>query len=152
MNKLLTRQIKRHFGSLENLPVELVEIMADIDNSYENFEDDSELLQNSIEISSQELRGAFEKHMHDSETQKETISQLKVAISAFNSYYKKEIIEDEKTSSDSNYLLNSLIRLIEERKQADNEIKKTFTGYRTEPCSYYYCRSEWEHRICQSCF
>jgi len=133
MNKLLTRQIKRHFGSLENLPVELVGIMADIDNSYENFEDDSELLQNSIEISSQELRGAFEKHMHDSETQKETISQLKVAISAFNSYYKKEIIEDEKPSSDSNYLLNSLIRLIEERKQADNEIKKLSLAIEQSP-------------------
>jgi PAS domain S-box-containing protein len=133
MNKLLTRQIKRHFGSLENLPIELEGIIADINNSYENFEDDAELLQNSIEISSQELRTAYEKHKQDAETQKETFSKIQHAISAFNTDYKKIIIEDEPTSSENNLLFNSLIRLIEERKQADNEIKKLSLAIEQSP-------------------
>ena len=40
-NKLLTRQIKRHFGSTDALPEELKSIIGDINNTYENFENDT---------------------------------------------------------------------------------------------------------------
>ena len=133
MNKLLTRQIKRHFGSLENVPAEIKGILNDINNTYESFEDDTGLLQNSIDISSQELRTSYEKHKQDAETQKETFSKIQHAISAFNTDYKKIIIEDEPTSSENNLLFNSLIRLIEERKQADHEIKKLSLAIEQSP-------------------
>ena len=39
LNKLLLRQIKRHFGSADNVPDQLKGILEDINNTYENFED-----------------------------------------------------------------------------------------------------------------
>ena len=60
-NKLLLRQIKRHFGSIDHLPDEVKGIFQDINDTYNNFDDDILLLQNSIEISSQELRDAYHK-------------------------------------------------------------------------------------------
>jgi PAS domain S-box-containing protein len=130
MNKLLTRQIKRHFGSLENIPVELEGIINDINNTYESFEDETELLQNSIEISSQELRSAFQKHKQDAETQKETISKIIEAISAFNLDSNNEIIEIDKTTSDSSYLFDSLINLIDERKRASEALQESETRFK----------------------
>jgi len=44
MNKLLVRQIKKHFGSLDNLPDEFQGIINEISNTYENFDDDFNLL------------------------------------------------------------------------------------------------------------
>jgi hypothetical protein len=72
MNNQLKRQIKRHFGSIENVPDDLKGFLNDINNTYESFEDDAQLLQNSIEISSLELRSAFQKQKEDAEAQKKT--------------------------------------------------------------------------------
>ena len=46
LNKLLLRQIKRHYGSVDNMPIELKGIIQDISNTYNNYEDDTQLLQN----------------------------------------------------------------------------------------------------------
>jgi len=135
MNKQLTRQIKRHFGSIENIPEELKGILSDINNTYENFEDDVHLLQNSIEISSQELRNANQKHKQDAETQKETINKIKKAINAINPSKQSETIENTENQADSNYLFDSLIRLIEEGKQAEVEILKLSKAVEQNPAS-----------------
>lgn len=130
LNKLLTRQIKRHFGAIENVPEEFLGILKDINNTYENLDDDILLLQNSIEISSQELRTAFQKHKQDAEAQKETIRKIKEAISVFNTDTQNEILVDEWPNSDSGFLINSLIRLIEERKQAEEVLMESETRFR----------------------
>lgn len=135
MNKLLTRQIKRHFGSFDYLPIELKGIINDINNTYNSFEDDTQLLQNSIEISSQELRIAFQKNRHDAETQNETINKIKEVISAINPASQIGIIENETTASESNSLFDALIRLIEERKQAEEEILKLSKAVEQNPAS-----------------
>ncbi len=69
LNKLLLRQIKRHFGTIENFPAELAVFLDDINTSYENLEADNHILQNSLEISSQELRELYYKQKKDSEVQ-----------------------------------------------------------------------------------
>ena len=130
MNKLLTRQIKRHFGSLENLPAELQGILNDINNTYESFEDDTLLLQNSIEISSQELRNAYDKHKQDSETQKETLNKIKEAISVISPVTQNAITESETATSDSSSMFDSLIRLIEDRKQSEEALLESETRFR----------------------
>jgi PAS domain S-box-containing protein len=130
MNKLLTRQIKRHFGSLENLPVEIKGILNDINNTYESFEDDTLLLQNSIEISSQELRNAYGKHKKDSETQKETLNKIKEAISVISPVTQNAITESETATSDSSSMFDSLIRLIEDRKQSEEALMESETRFR----------------------
>ena len=134
MNKLLLRQIKKHFGSVENLPEDLNGFLKDINNTYESFEDDTQLLQNSIEISSLELREAFQKHKLDAEAQKETINKIKEAISALNPD-QADISEGKPVISESTSLFESLIRLIEERKQAEEEILKLSKAVEQNPAS-----------------
>jgi PAS domain S-box-containing protein len=123
LNKLLARQIKRHFGSVDKMPDQLKGIISDINNTYENFEDDTQLLQNSIEISSQELRNAYEKHKQDAEEQKETINKIKEAIYAIRPDGQKGISESETFTSKSSSLFDSLIKLIEERNHAENALR-----------------------------
>ena len=134
-NKLLLRQIRRHFGSVENLPDELKAMIQDISNTYTYFEDDIKLLQNSIEISSQELRDGLLKQKQDAEAQKATINNIREAIFALNPTDKNGRIEQEVTSSDSSYLFDSLIRLIEERNQAEEEILKLSKAVEQNPAS-----------------
>ena len=135
LNKLLARQIKKHFGAVDNLPKELLGVIEDINNTYNGFEDDTQLLQNSIEISSQELRDAYQKHKMDFEVQKETINKIKEAIYALNPSDKKSIKDDENTTSDSKYLFDSLIKLIEERNQAIEETLKLSKAVEQNPAS-----------------
>ena len=135
LNKLLLRQIKRHFGSIDQLPAEFIGLIEDIDNTYENFEVDTKLLQNSIEISSQELRDSYQKHKQDAETQKGTINKIKEAIYALNPSKHSDFGESEVSGSDSSYLFKSLIQLIEERKQAEEEILKLSKAVEQNPAS-----------------
>ena len=65
MNKLLLRQIKKHFGSEDKIPKEIEKFLEDVDNTYKSYNDDLYLLQNSLEISSTELRNAFQKNKQD---------------------------------------------------------------------------------------
>jgi PAS domain S-box-containing protein len=135
INKLLLRQIKRHFGSFEKLPNELESFIVDINNSYENFEDDTRLLQNSIEISSQELRNAFQRHKEDADAQKLTINKIKEAIQVIKPSAQNSASEREMTTSDSPYLLNSLINIVEESKKAEEQILKLSIAVEQNPAS-----------------
>ena len=135
LNKLLLRQIKRHFGTIDPLPQSLFAFIQDINNTYENFEQDAQLLQTSIEISSQELREAYQKLKLDAEAQKETIHKIKEAIYALNPDDHTKIIEEGAAPSDSSYLFSSLIKLIEERKQAEEEILKLSKAVEQNPAS-----------------
>ena len=133
INKLLLRQIKHHFGTIEKLPEGLNGFIQDINNTYNDFDDDSVLLQNSIEISSLELRNAFQKHKQDAESQKKTINKIKEAIFALNPSENSFVSKDNQ--SDSNYLFEALIKLIEERKLAESEILKLSKAVEQTPVS-----------------
>ena len=135
LNKLLLRQIKRHFGTIDHLPEELNTFIQDINNTYENFEEDAQLLQTSIEISSQELRDAYQRLKSDAEAQKGIINKIKEAIYALNPDENTKIIEGGSPRSDSSYLFNSLIKLIEDRKQAEEEILKLSKAVEQNPAS-----------------
>ncbi len=135
LNKLLARQIKRHYGSVDNIPKEISGLIQDINNTYNGFEDDTQLLQNSIEISSQELRDAYQKLKKDAEVQKSTINKIKEAIYALNPSDQNKINRDEEASSNSNYLFDSLIKLIEERNQAIEETLKLSKAVEQNPAS-----------------
>ena len=134
-NKLLLRQVKKHFGSVNNLPDEVKGIFLDINNTYFNFEDDTQLLQNSIEISSQELREAYQKQKQDAESQKATINKIKEAIFALNPSDQHNINDRDTGPNDSSYLFESLIKLIEERNKAEEEILKLSKAVEQNPAS-----------------
>ena len=125
LNKLLLRQVKKHYGSVDNIPKELQGIIQDINKTYKNFEDDTQLLQNSIEISSQELRDAFQKHKHDAEAQNETINKIKEAINALNSSDQSVVQTSETVPGEGSYTVDSLIKLIEGRKQTEEALRQS---------------------------
>lgn len=135
LSKLILRQIRRHFGSPDHLPEELRNFVQDVDNTYANFEDDIKLLQNSIEISSQELRDSLLKQKKDVQAQKETINKIKGAIFALNPTDKNQINDHESEPTDSSYLFDSLLKLIDERNQAEEEILKLSKAVEQNPAS-----------------
>jgi PAS domain S-box-containing protein len=55
MHSLLRRQIKKIFGSADNIPKDFQEIIGVINEAYFNFDEDRLMLERSIEISSNEL-------------------------------------------------------------------------------------------------
>jgi len=61
LNKLLARQIKEKFGSYDQIPEEMLELMEAINESYNHYDRDQKLLERAIEKSSEELRFSFEK-------------------------------------------------------------------------------------------
>ena len=55
MHNLLKRQLKRQFGSPTSYPKELEKFIKSVNDAYEQFEDDRNLLERSLELSSDEL-------------------------------------------------------------------------------------------------
>ena len=55
LHKLLERQLRRHFGSLEAVPPELAPLLASVSRSYDEADADRRLLERSLELTSQEL-------------------------------------------------------------------------------------------------
>lgn len=55
MHRLLERQLKRHFGSLEQVPDELRPLLAKIDDSYAKADADLQLVSHSLDEMSREL-------------------------------------------------------------------------------------------------
>ncbi len=61
LNKLLTRQIKRKYGSIENVPEEFHELLDTISKTYDQYDRDSQLLERAMNLSSQELTETNER-------------------------------------------------------------------------------------------
>lgn len=55
LNKLLLRQIKRNYGSIENIPTEMLPLIETISKTYDQYKRDGQLLERAMELSSQEL-------------------------------------------------------------------------------------------------
>ncbi len=116
-NRLLMRQLKKHFGDPASIPEDLLPLFREINESYYNLDDDIRLHQSSIEISSQELREAYDRKTRDAEEQKQTVDRIKEAIAAL-----APSRENSGQETDNAQLLSSLIRLIEEHKLLEAEL------------------------------
>ena len=55
MNKLLTRQIQKHYSNAELIPESLHKLLAVISESYDHYEKDRKLIERSIDLSSNEM-------------------------------------------------------------------------------------------------
>lgn len=55
MHKVLERQLKKAFGSLEAVPANLAEFVKLVDDAYTHYDEDRVLVERSLEISSKEL-------------------------------------------------------------------------------------------------
>lgn len=135
MNKILQRQIKRHFGSLDNVPKQLNAFLEDILNTYNGFNDDITLLQNSIEVNSQELRFAYEKHKEDALYHKNILNKVEELIYAIKPVNISEVLPNSDDPADGTRLFDTLIELLEERKQTEKEIRLLTQAVEQNPAS-----------------
>lgn len=55
MHPTLLRQVKKIFGSEEKIPENLKEFISTVQDTYDGFDDDRELVERSLELSSKEL-------------------------------------------------------------------------------------------------
>ena len=60
-NKLLLKQIQKKFGSVDNLPPEVVELLDTVSHTYDFYERDRQLIERSMDLSSNELIEANSK-------------------------------------------------------------------------------------------
>ncbi|MBK6962438.1 MAG: response regulator [Bacteroidales bacterium] len=121
LNKLLRRQLKRHFGSVDELPPEFAGFVDAVSETYDSLEDDARLFQRSLDLSSEELREAYLRQKRDAEAQQETINKIKEAIAALNPL---DSLNSE-SGTDSSVLVDSLICLIDEHKQMAESLKES---------------------------
>lgn len=132
-HKLLARQIKKHLGDTSNLSKEFTALINDINNTYNYYDDDILLLQNSVEISSNELRQAFNQQKADAEEQKRIIEKINEIISAIKPSNRSEFSKDQQYNT--NQLLSNLLELIEERKKSEELIMKLSFAVEQNPAS-----------------
>ncbi|MEI7527284.1 MAG: histidine kinase dimerization/phospho-acceptor domain-containing protein, partial [Mariniphaga sp.] len=123
LNRLIQRQVKRHFGTDPFLSEELKSFISDISNTYNSLEDDALIYQNSLDISSQEHRDAYFKQKLDSDSQKEIIRKIKTAISTLNPNLVVE--NDNEDQNMASRLLESLHDLIKEHKEMEVSLKES---------------------------
>ncbi len=129
MNKLLARQIKRTLGSLDNQPDEIVRLLELVNESYDGFDQDARMIQQSLEISSTELREAYQIQKKHSDEWKELIQKIKSGIISLKPDDPKFI--SLLNSNDTEHLLDCLIRLIDEHKLMESTLRE-YSDYLSE--------------------
>jgi PAS domain S-box-containing protein len=122
-NKLLNRQIKRFFGDVNNIPENLISFLRVIEDTYHSYDGDVELLQHSIEISSAELRSAYEKQRISIESQNNILIKIREAIIKLNNE-ETDLSEIDTKTYDSDYLIKILLNHIEKKRETENQLRK----------------------------
>jgi PAS domain S-box-containing protein len=80
MNRLLKRQLKRHFNGIENIPEEMLPLIEAIEHSYNHYEEDRALLERAMDISSEELVEVNQQLREEAKAQKSILFKLKSAL------------------------------------------------------------------------
>ncbi len=76
MNKILERQLKKVFGNLDSVPINLGPLLRLVSDAYDHAEEDRLLIERSLEISSRELGSLNERTRQESEKLKLTVNEL----------------------------------------------------------------------------
>lgn len=76
MNKLLNRQINKHFGKPEDIPEIFSSILKVINESYEHFEKDRKMLERAVDLSSNEMIVLNSKLRKETDELKKTSHEL----------------------------------------------------------------------------
>lgn len=93
MNSLLKRQIRKYLSEELKSNEDLSKFLSAVDRSYDNFDEQSSMIQRAMSISSDELYNANRKLQDEAKEQKELIDKLKDIINTLKFYNLKE---DEK--------------------------------------------------------
>lgn len=96
MNSLLKRQIRKYLSEDLKANEDIAKFLIAVDRSYNNFDEQSSMIQRAMSISSDELFDANKKLQTEAKEQKELIDKLKDVINTLNFYNLKE---DEKAEA-----------------------------------------------------
>jgi PAS domain S-box-containing protein len=122
MNRLIERQIRRHFGRDFQPAPAMESFLHDISNAYDSYEEDAVLFQHSLNLSSLELREGLDLQKMNTDKLQDLILRIREAISVLNpSINDLGSLNEENTS----LLVGSLMKLIIEHKQMAVSLKET---------------------------
>ncbi len=93
MHKLLSRQLKRLFGDAERVPEELAAFVAAIDSAYHQADADRELLERSLDLTSEELLEANTELRLDRHDLEQRVAARTAELLAANRKLEREIVE-----------------------------------------------------------
>ncbi len=118
MNKLLERQVRKTFGDLAKVPQNLLPFLDIVSQAYDGFEDDRNLIERSLELSSQELTDINKRLREEAETQKAILESLRQATAVLKPTegVSKEWLTTKKEAVE---LARDLTKLIAEEKQLE---------------------------------
>ncbi len=117
-NKLLNRNIRKHFGSAEQVPEALRPFIDRISDTLDHFEQDRTMMERAMDISQEELNSTNVKLRKESERQRQVINSLKESLSFLDTY--KETDED----ADIMQIAERLKEAIHTEKEAEKAIIK----------------------------
>ncbi len=129
MDPLLTRQIRRHLGEFAKDDPGLQKFLTAIEGSYKNYEDQLNMLQRAMSISSEELFDANQQLRSEAAQQRQVISSLNDVIETLESIiYKEEGDKSGKTRERSgielaDYIQKQAIKISETEKQREIILK-----------------------------
>ena len=151
MHKLLARQLRRCFGSLEALPAELRPFVAAVEEAYQQSDNDRALLEHSMETVSQEMADRFRRAGEALVASQRTEEQLSRALSALAATLESTtdgilvvaetgrtvrmnqkfidlwgIPEHIQASRDENQRLEFVLRQVQEPEQFLRKVKETY--------------------------
>ena len=124
LTRLLKRQLKKAFGSPENIPEELNELIVSINQSYIHYESDRALLERTMEISSTELFESNKRLIEEAKKHRKLVAQLKETIMEISSDVK--VFEDD----DILHVAEILQSEIKKRQIAEQAIATSEEKYR----------------------
>ena len=75
MNKVLERQLKKIFGSIETAPKGIESLLQLVSDTYDHAEEDRSMIERSLEISSKELGELNKKTLDESEKIKASLAE-----------------------------------------------------------------------------
>lgn len=111
INKLLSRQVKRVFGQEAELSDDLIKLLQMVNQSYEHYERDRQIIERAMEVSSEELRVSHKNLAEQNEELELFVSRvshdLKAPIRTINSFAQlmnKELRKKDKDEKLLDYL------------------------------------------------
>ncbi|WP_298496300.1 ATP-binding protein [uncultured Algibacter sp.] len=120
MNSLLKRQIRKYLSEELKNNEELTEFLNAVDLSYNNFDEQSKMIQRAMAISSDELYAANRKLQKEADEQKEVIEKLKSVIDTLKFYNLKEEDKQENVELTG----SNLVDFIDDQTKEIIEINK----------------------------
>lgn len=124
IHRLLQRQIKKTYGSLEKIPAEMMSLIESVSNSYKHYESERALLSRIMALSHEELTESNNKLYEESQRHNILFASLKESI--------KDVSIDGKEIEENDLLrvADILKTEIAKRKNAEQEVALREDKYR----------------------